>query len=96
MAVCLDVCGVLESNRRYVNTQPYCEPALGRRGLYRSTGGDGIDSGNLARLWVLNLSDGRHSLLDIAERSGIACATLAGVARELVDHGLLLEPPPSS
>ena len=24
-----------------------------------------------ARLWVLNLSDGEHSLLDIAERSGI-------------------------
>jgi aminopeptidase-like protein len=24
-----------------------------------------------ALLWVLNLSDGRHSLLDIAERAGL-------------------------
>ena len=28
-------------------------------------------SGELALLWVLNLSDSRHSLLDIAERSGL-------------------------
>ncbi len=38
---------------------PYCEPQLGRRSLYRSTGGIGIGEEINARLWVLNLSDGR-------------------------------------
>ena len=40
-------------------------------------------------LWILNLSDGAHSLLDISERSGLDIATLAIVARELRDVGLL-------
>ena len=30
----------------------------------------------LAMLWILNLSDGTHSLLDIAERSGCAFDTV--------------------
>src|SRR5690606_23118734 len=30
---------VLEGNRTYISTQPYGEPQLGRRGLYRSLGG---------------------------------------------------------
>ena len=62
---------VLENNRTYLNLNPKCEPQLGKRGLYRLMGGDretGFDQMSL--LWVLNLSDGNHSLLDIAERSG--------------------------
>ena len=48
-----------------------CEPQLGRRGLYDSMGGAGERRNReMALLWVLNLSDGGHSLLDIAERSG--------------------------
>ena len=54
----------------YRNQNPYCEPQLGRRNLYRATGG-GIGEEINALLWVLNLSDGEHSLLDIAERSGV-------------------------
>ena len=62
---------VLEGNRRYLNLNPKCEPQLGRRGLYRTIGGDDAGrSRELALLWVLNLSDGEHGLLDIAERSG--------------------------
>jgi aminopeptidase-like protein len=89
--VCAAVVDVLERNRTYVSANPYCEPALGRRGLYRSTGGSGIGQENLARLWVLNLADGRHSLLDVAERSGLPFALIADHARELTDHGLLAE-----
>jgi aminopeptidase-like protein len=62
---------------------------LGRRGLYRSTGGAGIGDENLARLWVLNLADGSHTLLDVAERSGLSFALLADCAEELARHGLL-------
>jgi aminopeptidase-like protein len=90
---CLNVIEVLEHNRTFYNTNPFCEPALGRRGLYRSIGG-GVANDNLTRLWVLNLSDGQHSLLDIAERAGLDFATVRVVAAELAEHGLLQETRP--
>lgn len=89
LRVCTAVLDVLESNRRYCNQSPYCEPQLGRRGLYRSTGGDGIDVEISARLWVLNLSDGEHSLLDIAERSGLRFRAISNAAELLCNEGLL-------
>ena len=69
---CVSAIHVLENNRTFVNQNPECEPQLGKRGLYRSIGGaaDG-QAARMAILWVLNLSDGRHSLLDVAERSGM-------------------------
>ena len=60
---------VLEGNLRYRNLAPFGEPQLGSRGLYRAMGGTGIPDMQLAMLWVLNLSDGEHTLLDIAERA---------------------------
>lgn len=83
---------VLEANRRYRNLAPKGEPQLGRRGLYASKGGyQGIPHGQLALLWVLNQSDGKHSLLDIAMRAGLDFATIRKVARRLVAAGLLAE-----
>ena len=70
---------VLENNRRYRNLNPYCEPQLGRRNLYCAPG-DTIGTEITARLWVLNLSDGEHSLLDIAERSGIPFPLISDAA----------------
>ena len=63
---------LLENNGTYMNQNPKCEPQLGKRGLYRAIGGVESRVDELAMLWVLNLSDGKHSLLDIAERSGSA------------------------
>jgi aminopeptidase-like protein len=91
LAVVSAVLDVLEANRNYLNTTPFCEPALGRRGLYRSVGGSGLGDDNLARLWVLNQADGTHSLLDIAERAGMPFALIERSARELVAGGLLVE-----
>jgi aminopeptidase-like protein len=88
----LNVVEVLEGNRRYLNLNPKCEPQLGRRGLYRMIGGD--DAGRareLALLWVLNQSDGYHSLLDIAERSELGFAALREAADVLLAAGLLQE-----
>jgi len=45
----------------------------------------------LALLWMLNLADGRHSLLDIAERAGMPFEAIARAARLLSEHGLLKE-----
>jgi aminopeptidase-like protein len=89
LRVCTAIVDVLENNRRYCNQNPYCEPQLGRRNLYRSTGGDGIGTEISARLWVLNLSDGNHSLLDIAERSGLPFAAINSAAELLHESGLL-------
>ena len=66
----IDILDVLEADRRYVNLAPKGEPQLGRRGLYPTIGGAAAEEEQLAMLWVLNQSDGRHSLLDVAERSG--------------------------
>jgi len=89
LLVCAGTFEVLESNRRYRNLNPYCEPQLGKRNLYRSTGGESIGAEINARLWVLNLSDGKHSLLDIAERSGLTFAAINNAAELLRDGGLL-------
>jgi aminopeptidase-like protein len=87
----LAVVSTLEHNRIYVNLNPKCEPQLGRRGLYRTMGGTNAAVNELAMLWVLNLSDGRHSLLDIAERSGLAFESIRVAADALRTHGLLAE-----
>jgi len=89
LRVCTALVDVLENNRRYRNLSPYCEPQLGKRNLYRSTGGEAIGVEMNARLWVLNLSDGEHSLLDIAERSGLQFSTICDAAELLRESGLL-------
>ena len=86
----LAVMRVLEENRTYINQNPHCEPQLGKRGLYRSMGGRTDEPVNeLAMLWVLNMSDGGHSLLDIAERSDLSFEIIAAAADALATHDLL-------
>ena len=63
---------LLERDRRMLNLNPKCEPQLGRRGLYSLIGGHNEGQKlQLALLWVLNQSDGLHSLLEIARMSGL-------------------------
>lgn len=77
----------LERNARFANLSPKGEPQLGKRGLYRSVGGG--SSREAALLWVLNLSDGRHDLLAIAERSGLPFDAVVEAAEALEGHDLL-------
>ncbi|HEX5999629.1 MAG TPA: DUF4910 domain-containing protein [Hyphomicrobiaceae bacterium] len=85
-----ELIGVLEDNLTFRNTSPKGEPQLGRRGLYGAIGGDkNAAAGNMGILWVLNLSDGRHSLLDIAERADLPFATVRDAATCLLRAGLL-------
>lgn len=86
--------GIESSGRRYVNTSPYGEPRLGKRGLFRPTGGAGLSRREEALLWLLNLSDGSHSVLDIAKRSKLGFPTLAAGIADLVECGLLFESDP--
>ncbi|GHK02015.1 peptidase M28 [Streptomyces sp. Y2F8-2] len=90
LAVCREAFAVLDRNRRYLNLSPYGEPQLGRRGLYDALGGrSDTKQAQMAMLWVLNLSDGEHSLLDVAERSGLPFDTVAGAADALHGAGLI-------
>lgn len=89
LARILEVVAVLERNRSYLNLNPRCEPQLGKRGLYSGTGGVHIKQLEMAMLWVLNFSDGGFSLLDIAERSGMAFDVIDAAADRLLRHGLL-------
>jgi aminopeptidase-like protein len=89
LRVCLDIFDVLEHNRTFVNQFPWCEPQLGKRNLYRSTGGESIAQETNARFWVLNFSDGMHSLLDIAERSGLPFSAIRDATKVLTEAGLL-------
>ena len=81
--------GVIENDDVYRNVMPRCEPQLGKRGLYRRVGGEDVAAENMAMLWVLNLSDGAYSLLDIAERSKLPFGIVLRAARQLEAHGLL-------
>lgn len=87
------VIDLLEGDRTYRSTQPFGEPQLGRRGLYRDTGAVAMDKAafEMALLWVLNLADGHHSLLDMAERAGLRFSQLAQAAEPLLAVGLLVE-----
>ncbi len=80
----------LENNRTYQNTNPRCEPQLGRRGLYDVIGGHSDSKeAHLAILWVLNLSDGDNSILNIAQRSGISFQNIKEAADSLERVDLL-------
>ncbi|MEO8275455.1 MAG: DUF4910 domain-containing protein [Thermoanaerobaculia bacterium] len=90
VAALIEIVDALEHRECHRNLSPQGEPQLGRRGLYRSIGGD--DAGRereLALLWVLNLSDGEHSVEDICERSGIPGPAIRDAVAALTEARLL-------
>ncbi|TLD40832.1 MAG: hypothetical protein JETT_2902 [Candidatus Jettenia ecosi] len=94
LSLYLSIFNVLENNKAYSNRNPKCEPQLGRRGLYQMTGGQKDKKlKELALLWVLNLSDGSNTLLDISDRSGIEFTLIHEAADMLMKHDLLQECP---
>jgi aminopeptidase-like protein len=92
LAKYLAVINILEHNRTYLNTNPHCEPQLGKRGLYGNFGGKkSTKTREMAMLWVLNLSDGEYSLLDVADRANLPFSVIQEAADDLVASGLLSE-----
>lgn len=86
------VLSALDGNVVYERLDPKGEPQLGRRGLYREvSAGLPTDAESLerARLWVLNLADGRHDLIEIANRAQLPSAIIGHAAAELLQVGLL-------
>ena len=87
----LEAIEMLEGDWTPINLAPFGEPQLGRRGLYPATGGPSAEAETMALLWVLNLADGHHSLLEMAERSGLRFRILAAAAEKLREAGLLAD-----
>jgi aminopeptidase-like protein len=84
------IVAVIEGDAIYRSLNPKGEPQLGRRGLYAAMGGQrsaGFDQ--MALLWVMNLADSHHSLLDMAERAEIPFAAIRAAADALAGVGLL-------
>ena len=85
------------SDKVFLNLNPKCEPQLGKRNLYHAIGSQIPSQGGkkivdqFALLWVLNYSDGIHSLYDIAQLSGYDFVQIKSAADALVACNLLKE-----
>ncbi|HYZ12801.1 MAG TPA: DUF4910 domain-containing protein [Actinomycetota bacterium] len=89
LRIYLEIIDVLENDGICVNLSPKGEPQLGKRGLYPSVGAQGVSAELMGRLWVLNLSDGRNTLLNVAERANLPFGLVKNAAGALLDGGLL-------
>jgi aminopeptidase-like protein len=90
---------ILDENTTYLSNFPNGEPQLGRRGLYPTTGGainqpamDSLcsDASDIdAIMWIMFFSDGKHDLLEIAEKSGISADRVLEAGNKLESAGLV-------
>ena len=85
-----EVIETFEKSVFYKNKFSKGEPQLGKRGLYDAIGGNSNSKEmQMAMLWILNLSDGKHSLLHIAKISGYPYETIAKISEILETYKLL-------
>jgi len=68
---------------------PYCEPQLGKRGLYPTLGQKTNTNFVENMMWVLNLSDGSNDLIEISEKSKVPVLELIPVIQKLIENGIL-------
>ena len=103
LAAYLRAIEILEADVRLVSLAPPGEPQLGKRGLYPTGGGSTTPAAGAARqdtgaaatvaatLSVLFWADGKTSLLEVAERTGMAFGVVAAAASRLREAGLVGE-----
>ena len=84
----MDFISIIETNEYYNNLYPKCEPQLGKRKIYNSVAGD-IKDIELAILWILNYSDGKNDLVDIAIKSKIDYSLLLSASHKLLEKKLI-------
>lgn len=94
LAALLRIVEAGELNRSYIRVDPYCEPQLGRRGLYPNFGAAKVADAEVRRLmYLLNYSDGDHDLLAIADLLGEPIWALARPLDDLLRTELLQSSP---
>ncbi len=88
----LDIIELIERNDKYINLLPNCEPQLGKRGLYPTLGSQKITENFVdGMMWILNLADGKHDLIDISRRSGFDVKELYPIIDKLLESDILLK-----
>jgi aminopeptidase-like protein len=90
-AVIEELLDLLDRDCVYERVDGRGEPQLGRRGLYRAIAGQREAGGatQMDLLWVLNLADGKHSLLDMAIRADVPFARIEAAARLALEADLI-------
>ena len=76
-----------------MTTNPKCEPQLGKYNVYKNFGGQYEESQKerkLAIFWILNYSDGVHSLEDIARKSKLDLDLIKKISSLLESKKLIL------
>jgi aminopeptidase-like protein len=69
---------------------PYCEPQLGKRGLYPTLCSQKDNTAFVdAMMWILNLADGTNDLISISEKSKIPLKELISVVNKLIENGII-------
>lgn len=82
----------VEYNATYINTYPYCELQLGKRGLYPTLSAPNARTKTIdAIMWILNYSDGEHDLLWIAQKSKIEFTVIKEATELLLQHKILIK-----
>jgi aminopeptidase-like protein len=78
----------IEANR-VPRVKVFCEPQLGKRGLYPTISAKG-SSGNVSTMMdFIAYSDGAHDMIEIADKIGVCSTELIPVAKRLQDADLL-------
>ena len=86
----IEIVKLIELNDYYINNQPYCEPQLGKRGLYPTLGSQKTHQLFVdALMWFLNYSDGKHDLIEIIEKSGLPYEEYFQVIEKCREAGLI-------
>lgn len=76
-------------NERYISTMPFCEPQLGKRGLYANTGGGKADNFNEQIKMLLGYGDGRHDFVFVAEQMDEPVLSLQKAVNALARENLI-------
>jgi aminopeptidase-like protein len=87
-----EIVRAVDANRRPVRIDGRGEPQLSRHAIEGAMTGDllaGADARKEALFWTLNLADGRHDLLDVAERTDVPFAVVDETASALERAGLV-------
>lgn len=94
LAALVEIVRTVDESVVYERTEPHGEPHLSRHGIdgrMTTTLLGGSDSRS-ALFWLLNLADGEHDLLEIADRAGVPVGELAELAAALEEKGILSRP----
>ncbi len=88
----------LEADIPLKSNFPFCEPNLGKRGLYPTIGAGVRQGANKDKIypkeldiikWIFFYADGDNSILDISEKTGLALNDVQCLANFLQKKGLI-------